>query len=1320
MPVARIFLPGKCPISMNQYRFPSALLSLCFATAAPLFSFDLPDLPAFPTIPAPQTPGSVTMGDPASTPEVKMDFPIESGPFEPTWSSLADNFPAKDSAWLRQAKFGIWVHFGPQAAGQSGDWYARRMYVESSLNSYGTDSYGNHIRDFGHPSTVGYKDLIRTWNPTALDPAALTQTYHNAGARFLMIQGVHHDQYDNWNSKYQPWNSKNLGANRDFLGEWKTAVRTYPDMRFGVTFHHEYSWWWWQSCFRADTTSTQGQLGVPYDGNLTTNYNGTGQWWGTAPFDLRALYGVNIREYQGIYNNMDYQGYNLPSGIFGNHLDYAHWYVTRWALRMMDVIENYDPDFVYTDGNSTQPFSGYMSGTGYKCDAMQRVLAHYFNRTLARRGSLDTFGIVKFNPTNKGIVTTYENNYPSDIKSDQPWIGEVPVGDWFYNTGFNYSPAPVIRYLLECVSRDGAAAICIALKPDGSLDPGSVTQLQSVGNWMNINNAGIYGSKAWVKYGEGSNTQYTGSLGSSQANQTFTTSDFRFTVGQDGYLYAYCMTVPAAGAQLAITSLGTGDGNLANPITSVELLGSGSALTWNQSATDLNITCPASMPFSTSVCFKIGPPSIIKLTVPDLTATSKSGSVGLQWKSVSSGATYTLKRATNSAGPFTPLATGLTGTSYEDTAILAGTIYYYTMSATAGTTTSADSVVTLGVLAQPPTWLARDLTTVGEAGSLIQSDGVFVVQSTGSDIWNTSDGFRFVYKSLSGNGSITTKVENVQNTATWAKAGVMIRESLAANSKYAIAYMTPASGTAFQQRTTTGGWAGGVAGTTGLVAPYWLRLTRSGTTITAYQSADGAAWSTMGTTTISMATNVYIGLAVCSVNNSVINQSVFSNLTVTDATSPQAGAVSGDGNVMLRWSAVTGATAYSIKRSASVTGPFVTVLSSTPGTAYIDTGLTNGTTYYYIVSSLVGSLTGADSTVVSGAPASSATLVSRASGGTATANAQKSTETADMAFDGSTATKWFTDVNASTGWLQYQFADGLAWRITQYQITSANDTPGRDPKDWQFQGSNNGTTWTTLDTQTGQTFANRLLTNTYNLVNTTPYRYYRLNITANNGGSGYQIQLSEFALLSAASDAGDKNPPALTVPSNITVNAPDETGTVVTFSPTAVDGEDGSLAVTSQPASGTLFPIGLTTVQCSATDLLGNTATGSFTVTENSPIMAWRQTNFGTTANSGNAADSADPDGDGWTNRQEFIAGTDPNSRSSLLKVSQMAKSGNDMQLSFPTVSGKIYRLERSDTLAADSWTAVQDNIAGTGGVVQITDTNGAAQPKRFYRIVVR
>jgi hypothetical protein len=118
-------------------------------------------------------------------------------------------------------------------------------------------------------------------------------------------------------------------------------------------------------------------------------------------------------------------------------------------------------------------------------------------------------------------------------------------------------------------------------------------------------------------------------------------------------------------------------------------------------------------------------------------------------------------------------------------------------------------------------------------------------------------------------------------------------------------------------------------------------------------------------------------------------------------------------------------------------------------------------------------------------------------------------------------------------------------------------------------------------------------------------------------------------------------------------------------------------------------------------------------------MESWRFTHFGTSASSGDADDSADPDGDGWNNAREFIAGTDPNDRASLLRMSQIQASGNDMRLGFPTVSGKTYRLERSDNLQEGSWTTVEDDIAGTGSEIQVTDPGGAAQTKRFYRIVV-
>ncbi len=131
------------------------------------------------------------------------------------------------------------------------------------------------------------------------------------------------------------------------------------------------------------------------------------------------------------------------------------------------------------------------------------------------------------------------------------------------------------------------------------------------------------------------------------------------------------------------------------------------------------------------------------------------------------------------------------------------------------------------------------------------------------------------------------------------------------------------------------------------------------------------------------------------------------------------------------------------------------------------------------------------------------------------------------------------------------------------------------------------------------------------------------------------------------------------------------------------------------------------------------TASSAASATTYTTVENWRFENFGTVANSGNAADSADPDGDGWLNEQEYVSGTDPNNRASLLKIDPMQPSGNDMILNFASVLGRTYRVERSDSLLDSSWTTVQDDIAGTGGPIQITDISGATQTRRFYRIVV-
>lgn len=559
---------------------------------------ELPTLPPMPEIPKPLPINSVPMGNSDSFEEVKLDIPIAKGPFKPTWKSIEANYPGEPS-WFRQAKFGIWVHFGPQASGESGDWYARNLYKQ------GSRAYQNHLKRFGHPSKVGYKEVLRDWNPIKLDPVKLTQLYKKAGARFLMIQAVHHDNYDLWNSRYQPWNSVNIGPKRDFLKEWANACHK-NHMHYGFTFHHEYTWWWWQTAFGSDATGPYA--GVPYDGNLTLA-DGKGKWW--EGYDPKRLYGIDLREYQTV-DSAAHTGWAPPkAGIFSRHLDYCKWYSTQWALRMMDVVNSYDPDFIYTDGTVQGPFTGNGTGTGYKCDAMQTVIADYYNRTLSRRGKVNTFSIVKFKNKTNGTVTTREFAIPDEIISDQPWIAEAPVGDWFYAPNFTYDSGMMIHYIIEAIARDGNAALNIALHPDGSIDEGCIKMLDEVGVWMHRNGEAVYGSHAWKTKGEGDIVKGKlkmlpgGALTKVHRDFNFNLHDIRFTVGENGSLYAFTMVVPKPNSRVIIKSLGKDCGYMNNPIKKVKLLGYNGNIKWEQTNNGLIIDCPSKMPFSTSVVFKI-------------------------------------------------------------------------------------------------------------------------------------------------------------------------------------------------------------------------------------------------------------------------------------------------------------------------------------------------------------------------------------------------------------------------------------------------------------------------------------------------------------------------------------------------------------------------------------------------------------------------------------------------------------------------------------------------------------------------------------------
>jgi len=273
--------------------------------------------------------------------------------------------------------------------------------------------------------------------------------------------------------------------------------------------------------------------------------------------------------------------------------------------------------------------------------------------------------------------------------------------------------------------------------------------------------------------------------------------------------------------------------------------------------------------------------------VTGLAFTNKaSNQMAIQWNAVAGAATYRIERSTD-GGSYSTLTTVDAGqTSYADNAVSPLGEYYYRV---IGVNSQTEGVLPTPIFAAAPAaaplpspWLAQDVGAVGGSGATGYDTGTFTMVSTGADVWGTADQFRYVYQTLSGNGSIIARVVSQENTGGWAKEGVMIRESLADNAKYAFTFMTPGNGVDFQYRSTTGGSAvhyGGV----GAGVPYWVKIARSGTTFTSQISTDGMTWSTLGSTTISMTSTVYVGLAGDSASGNTLNTSTFNCVLVNNS-----------------------------------------------------------------------------------------------------------------------------------------------------------------------------------------------------------------------------------------------------------------------------------------------------------------------------------------------------------------------------------------------------------------------------------------------------
>jgi len=506
-----------------------------FALAAPLLALHLPT-------------SAACMDDAAAQAPVKMTN--VTGPFRPDAESLKTY---RTPEWFRDAKFGIWSHWGPQSVPRAGDWYARYMYV------YGTDQYKHHLEHYGHPSKSGYKDIIDLWKAEKFDPDALMALYKKAGARYFVSMGVHHDNFDLWDSRYHEWNAVKKGPHRDIVGDWKKAAQK-AGLRFGVSEHLGASYNWFAPSHGYD--QIWPMLGAAYDGADPKNAS--------------------------LYHRDHCEAYRDSSTWYTNDKRFQQ----EWYDRITDLLTRYQPDLLYSDGGI--PFG----------DVGRTLVANYYNASIANHGGkleavYDHKNIGSGEFIREAGVQDVERGVMEGIQP-LPWQTDTSIGDWFYSEGYKYKTATdVVHMLADIVSKNGNLLLNVVQYPDGSLPPESMQFLQEMAEWMSVNGDAIYGTRPWKVFGEGPTKAAAGHF---QENTVYTPQDIRFTT-KGNALYATTLGTPTTAVR--IQSLGRKVGLETRPVKAVALLGSKAPLRWEQTDDALVIQLPASLPSKIASSFQI-------------------------------------------------------------------------------------------------------------------------------------------------------------------------------------------------------------------------------------------------------------------------------------------------------------------------------------------------------------------------------------------------------------------------------------------------------------------------------------------------------------------------------------------------------------------------------------------------------------------------------------------------------------------------------------------------------------------------------------------
>ena len=478
----------------------------------------------------------------------KIDETIAAGPFTADWDSLAGNGVAD---WYRDAKLGIFIHWGVYAVPAFGnEWYPRRMYLNEIDRRRNVNVFEHHLATWGPQKTFGYKDFIPMFTAENYDPEAWAALFEEAGARYVVPVGEHHDGFPLYASSHTQWDASEMGPKRDVIAALERAVRA-RGMKFGVSSHRAFNHGYYARDESYDTVDEEG-LGL----------------YGEPREDLEFTSGQNLDWFP-------------QSEAFRDD----------WLARTAEMAEKFKADLIWFDFGigprqevttwQENPFAPHL----------KRFMAYYYNRARAWGKT----GVVNYKfeamPENVGVLDLERARLAG--MRDLYWQTDTSVGftSWGYVTNHRYKDVRLIlTEFVDIVSKNGCLLLNIGPRADGTIPEREAEMLRKIGGWLEINGEAIYGSRPWKIYGEGPTETVEGHL-SEERNRPMGPEDIRFTTKGET-LYATALGL--ADSEWTIESLRADSEHLdGHAVSKVRLLGHDADLEWSQGPDALVIRRPA-------------------------------------------------------------------------------------------------------------------------------------------------------------------------------------------------------------------------------------------------------------------------------------------------------------------------------------------------------------------------------------------------------------------------------------------------------------------------------------------------------------------------------------------------------------------------------------------------------------------------------------------------------------------------------------------------------------------------------------------------------